>query len=117
MMTDGFASLGPQRKAREALAHVRKVHTRVETLADLYVLDPDGKLVGVVLLRDVLVAPPGRRIERLMNRRLVTVAHQTDREEVARPNSLYDYLALPVVSPDGKMLGMIPVWMMSSTSS
>jgi Mg/Co/Ni transporter MgtE len=52
-----------------------------------------------------------------MNRRLVTVAHQTDREEVARLISLHDYLALPVVSPDGKMLGMIPVWMMSSTSS
>jgi len=70
----------------------------VETLTDLYVLNPAGQLIGVVSLRDVVVAAPERRIDELMNTELVTVAPDTDREEVARLVSHYDYLAMPVVT-------------------
>ena len=63
---------------------------------------PDSAVAAVV-------APPERRLDEMMNTRLVTVAPETDREEVARLVSHYDYLALPVVTPDRKMLGIIPV--------
>jgi len=109
MMTEKFARLKPDMTAGEAIAYVRKVHSKVETLTDLYVLDPAGRLMGVVSLREVVVAPARRRINNLMNSDLVTVAPETDREEVARLVSHYDYLAIPVVLPGRKMLGVIPV--------
>ena len=109
MMTEKFVRLRPEMKAGETLAYLRRVHSQAETITDLYVVEPGGKLIGVVSLREILVAPSSRRIEDLMNRRLVTVTPETDREEVARLVSHYDYLALPVVSRDGTMLGIIPV--------
>jgi magnesium transporter len=91
------------------LDHLRQVHPDVETLTDLYVANADNQLVGVVSLREVVVAPPGKRLDELMNTQLVTVTPQTSREEVARLVSHYDYLAMPVVAPDRKILGVIPI--------
>ena len=109
LMTEKFVQARPEMTAEETLAYLRQVNADVETLTNLYVLNPEGQLVGVVSLRDVVVAPPERRLDEMMNTRLVTVAPETDREEVARLVSHYDYLALPVVTPDRKMLGIIPV--------
>lgn len=109
MMTEKFAHVRPEMTVEETLTHVRQVHPDVETLTDLYVLDPEGKLAGVVSLREVVVAAPARRLDELMNTQLVTVTPETDREDVAHLVSHDDYLAMPVVAPDGKMLGIIPV--------
>src|SRR6266540_6555358 len=109
MMTEKFARVQPELTAAETLAYLRQINPEVETLTDLYVLNPAGQLIGVVSLRDVVVAAPERCIDELMNTELVTVAPDTDREEVARLVSHYDYLAMPVVTPDKHMLGIIPV--------
>jgi len=109
MMTEKFARVQPELTAAETIAYLRQIHPEVETLTDLYALNPAGQLIGVVSLRDVVVAAPERRIDELMNTELVTVAPDTDREEVARLVSHYDYLAMPVVTPDKHMLGIIPV--------
>jgi magnesium transporter len=109
MMTEKFARVQPELTAAETLAYLRQIHPEVETLTDLYALNPAGQLIGVVSLRDVVVAAPERRIDELMNTELVSVGPDTDREEVARLVSHYDYLAMPVVTPDKHMLGIIPV--------
>lgn len=109
MMTEKFARLKKEMTASDALAYVRKVDKKVETLTDLYVLDEEERLSGVVSLRDLVTASPKQRVEKLMNTQLVTVTPEKDREEVARLVSHYDYLAIPVVTTDQKMLGMIPV--------
>jgi len=56
MMTEKFVRVQPEMTAGETLAHLRQVHLDVETLTDLYVLNPEGQLVGVVSLRDVVTA-------------------------------------------------------------
>jgi magnesium transporter len=109
MMTEKFATVRPEMTVAATLAHLRQVQPDVETLTNLYVVNQDEQLVGVVSLREVVVAEPERQIGDLMNKRLVTVTPETDREEVARLVSHYDYLAMPVVAPDGKVLGIIPV--------
>jgi magnesium transporter len=109
MMTEKYAALKKDMTAADALAHVRKVNKSVETLTDLYVLEEDRRLVGVVSLRELVVAPPDKQVETLMKTQLVTVSPERDQEEVARLVSHYDYLAIPVVTPDQKMLGIIPV--------
>jgi magnesium transporter len=91
------------------LAYIREVNKAVETVTDLYVLEANGLLVGVLSLRDLVIARPSQRVDEIMNPELVTVTPETDQEEVARIVSLYDYLAIPVVNDDGITPSMIPV--------
>ena len=109
LMTDKFIQLKRDMTADEALAHIRKMNKNVETVTDLYVVDADGRLAGVLSLRDLVIASPEQRVDKLMNPQLVSVIPETDQEEVARLVSLYDFLAIPVVSEEGVLLGVIPV--------
>src|SRR5262249_41145123 len=95
--------------AAETIAYLRLIDPEVETLTDLYVLNPQQQLIGVVSLRAVITARPDRHLEELMSTQLITVAPETDQEEVARLVSRYDSLAVPVVAPDRRMLGIITV--------
>jgi magnesium transporter len=109
MMTERFARVQPDMTAEGTLSRLREIDRDVETVTDLYVLNQEGQLIGVVSLRDVVTADPSCKLEEIMNTHLVTVAPETDQEEVARLVSHYDFLAMPVVTPDRKMLGIIPV--------
>lgn len=109
MMTEKYVRLKPEMTVEEALAHLRKVNKKVETLTNLYVTDEQARLKGVISLRDLVMASPDQRVEAAMNTQLVTVTPETDREEVARLVSLYDYLAIPVVTTDQRILGIITV--------
>ena len=109
LMTDKFVRLQRNMTVVEVLAHMREVKKAVDMIADLYVMDRDGRLVGVLSLQDLVVAHPSQRVDQIMNSEFVAVAPETDQEEVARIVSLYDYLAIPVVNDDGAMLGVIPV--------
>jgi len=109
LMTEKFVRIRPEMTVEETIAHLRKVDPEVETLTDLYVLNPEKQLIGVVSLREVITAPSERRLQDIMTTQLVTVPPEMDREEVARLVSRYDFLAIPVVAPDKAMLGIITV--------
>jgi magnesium transporter len=109
MMTERFVRVQPDMTAEETLSRLREIDRDVETVTDLYVLNPEGQFIGVVSLRDLVTADPVSKLEEIMNTRLVTVTPETDQEEVAHLVSHYDFLALPVVTPDRTMLGIIPV--------
>lgn len=109
MMTEKFARVRATMTAKDCLAFLRKRHVNLETLTNLYVVDSKDRLQGVVALREVVVAPPTRRIEQLMATDVISVHPETDREEVALLISHYDFLAMPVVSSDNRMLGVITV--------
>ena len=78
-----------------------------ETLYYLYVTERDGKLAGLLTLRDLMLAASKDKIEPMVRREVTTVAAQMDREEVAHVMRQKRYLALPVVDADGRMLGVI----------
>jgi magnesium transporter len=109
MMTEKFARVRPEWTGKYTLRFLRKVNADLETLTNLYATDEDDKLIGVVSLREVVTEDPAKKIEDLMNTDLVTVAPEADREDVAKLLSRYDYLAMPVVDPEGRMLGVITV--------
>jgi magnesium transporter len=109
MMTEKFARVHADWTGKYTLRFLRKVNADLETLTNLYAVDDEDRLVGVVSLREVVTEDPNKKIEDLMNTDLVTVQPEADREEVARLLSRYDYLAMPVVTPDGRMLGVITV--------
>src|SRR5258706_14652958 len=101
-MTEKFVRVRPDMSAAEMIALLRRIDPEIETLNDLYVLNPARQLIGVVPLRAVITATPDRRIDEIMNTQLVTVTPDTDQEEVARLVSRYDLLSLPVVTREGR---------------
>jgi magnesium transporter len=91
----------------ETLNRLRTVDPEVETLAYLYVVNEQDKLVGVVPLRNLITAPGEKRLSEIMQASVFNVQVDTDQEEVARMVSQYDFAAIPVVDGAGKLLGVI----------
>ncbi|MFN3632993.1 CBS domain-containing protein, partial [Exiguobacterium profundum] len=74
-----------------------------------YVVDQAHQLVGVVSLRDLIVAPLEAKIEDIMGFRVISANVMTDQEDLARIVQKYDLLALPVIDDQQKLLGIITV--------
>jgi magnesium transporter len=89
------------------LLRARGEKQRVEDVAYLYVTDAQGRLVGIVSLRDLVFRRAERRIAEIMNRDVKFLRAQSDQEEVARQFEHYHYLGLPVVDGDHRLLGVV----------
>ncbi len=109
LMTEEFVRVRPQMSVADALAFLREVGQRVETITDLFVLDEQGCLQGVVTLRDLVTTPPAQPLALIVREQVVSVTPETDQEEVAWRVSQYDLLAIPVVTAEQQMLGIITV--------
>jgi magnesium transporter len=109
LMTTSFLTLRPGMTAQEAIDALREWNPDDEMPYYLFVIDRDRKLVGVVSLRQLLVAQPNRLIGDIMNREVISVPVGTDQEEVANLIKKYDFLALPVVDAENRLLGIITV--------
>jgi len=102
IMTPDYVHIKQEMTASEALERIRKVGLDKETIYTCYVTDNKRKLVGVVSLRDLVLAPPDRRVGDMMMQKSVIMAHTADDQEVvASLIKDHDLLALPVV--DGKI--------------
>ena len=95
--------------AQQVLAHVRKVGERAEIYNYIYVLSSWGELAGVLSLRELILAAPDTRLDEIMNSKVIAVPADMDQEEAARVIAQYDFVALPVVSSTGRMVGVITV--------
>lgn len=107
LMTPDVPHLRRQMTCQQAIDHLRQLHPDSETPYYLYVVDRNGKLIGVVGLRDLIVADPNRTVEDVMNRNAISVREGTDQEEVARLFTKYGLLAIPVVDAEGRLIGVI----------
>ena len=111
IMTTEFVSLSEELTVEQALDHVRAAARsgRREALNTVYATDPNGRLHGVMSLRELLAAPEGSRIADLAWAEIVSVRADADREEVARIVTNYDLVAVPVIDADGRLLGVVTV--------
>jgi magnesium transporter len=107
LMTSANITLHKEMTAEQAIAHLRIVAPETETVYYLFVVDRDIHLVGVVSLRQLVVAPPHTHVEEIMALDVIHVRADADQEEAARLMSRYDLLALPVVDDEGHLLGLI----------
>ncbi|MCF6247739.1 MAG: magnesium transporter [Desulfobacula sp.] len=108
MVTD-FIALEEEVGAKQAIETLQNKYLDVEMPFYIYVVDSYGKLVGVSSLRQLVVVHPEKPLKDFMAKDLVTVRPYTDREEVARLVSRYDYLAIPVVDDDNRIVGIVTV--------
>ena len=81
----------------------------VEMVFYLYVVDERRHLVGVVSLRRLLLVAPETPLKRIMTADLISARVDMDQEEVARQVASYNLLAIPVVDPENKLVGVITV--------
>jgi magnesium transporter len=107
LMTTPLVTLRQEMTAEEAIAYLRALAPDSETVYYLFVVDEENRLVGVVSLRQLIVAPPTARIREIMDTEVIHVHAGADQEEAARLMSRYGLLALPVVDDEGRLLGLI----------
>ena len=108
LMTTDLLSLSPDITAQGAIDKIRE-RGELETFFYLYVVDEAGKLIGVVPIRNLVVAPPDRPLRELMILDPIRAEVTMDQEEAARLVSKYDLLALPIVDHEGRLAGIITV--------
>ena len=108
IMTTEYVSLRPNMTVEEAILRIRRTGVDKETIYTCYVLAKDRKLIGFLTVKDLLLAKDDDElIENLMETNIISVETHADQEEVAQMLTKYDFLALPVVDSDGRMIGII----------
>ena len=108
-MTTEYVSLRPGMTVEEAILRIRRQGVDKETIYTCYVTK-DRKLLGIVTVKDLLLAEDDEMlISDLMETDLISVTTHTDQEEVARIFSKYDFIALPVVDTENRMVGIVTV--------
>lgn len=109
LMTTEFIAVEERQTAGGAIDQLREMEPDAETIYYVYVLDGDGRLVGVLSLRDLIVAHPDSPIRDVMIREPKAVNVNADQDEVAEVVAHYNLLAVPVVDDDGAMMGIVTV--------
>jgi magnesium transporter len=109
IMTPEYISLKADTTVAEAIDLIRRQARGAETIYTLYVTARDRRLVGTLSLRDLVVARPEQRISEIMTENVVSVQTDTDQEEVARIIQRYDFLAVPVVDHENRLVGIVTV--------
>jgi magnesium transporter len=107
LMTTDYAWLPANITASEALERLRLQAPDKETIYYLFVLDNDRKLLGVLSLRDLILAQRHALIRDIMDKEAVTVRVTDDREHAAKELARYDLLAIPVLDEQGRLVGII----------
>lgn len=108
IMDPDFFALPEKSTVRQAVAAIQEARD-VEMIFYLYVVDEDGRLVGVTSLRQLLLTPPDKTLREIMNRSVIKVSTETDQEEVAQLAARYDLLAIPVTDEHSKLQGIVTV--------
>lgn len=108
IMTTDFVSIAPGATVGDALAAVRALEEVPDPLLAVYVTGPDS-LLGLVRLRNLILADPATPVAEVMDGDLPTVHPEDRAEDAARVLAEYNLLAVPVLDRDGRMLGIVTV--------
>lgn len=108
LMSTDVAALRRSWTAAQSLDYLRSL-AEAETLHYLYVVDRDSRLIGVVPIRKLVLARPETTVETIMDRDVVAIHVDADQEELAEFISRYDFVALPVVDSENRLLGVVTV--------
>jgi len=108
IMTPEFLALSPNTTAQGAIDRIRE-RGELETFFYLYVVDESGKLLGVVPIRALVIAPKERTLSEMMIADPIRGQVSMDQEEAARLVSKYELLALPIVDQERRLVGIITV--------
>ncbi len=109
IMTMEYVDLKPHMTVDQAFERIRRTGVEKETVYTCYVTDAGRKLEGIVTVKDLLLAPKEETIDKIMETNVKYVSTNTDQEEVAQALSRYDFLAIPVVDAEERLVGIVTV--------
>ncbi len=109
LMSTDFMSLDEELSVGDAISLVQKRSEEKEMVFYLYITHGEGKLSGVVSLRELLMHPPHRLLRNIMNNNVVSVTTETYQDDVAHLVSQYNFLAVPVVDNTYNLVGIVTV--------
>ena len=108
LMTMEYVSLRPDMTVEESILRIRRQGVDKETIYTCYVLAKDRTLLGIVTVKDLLLAESDdTEIQEIMTENVISVTTRDDQEEVAKMFSKYNFLALPVVDTEKRMVGIV----------
>ena len=108
LMTMEYVSLRPDMTVEESILRIRRQGVDKETIYTCYVLSADRTLQGIVTVKDLLLAESDdTEIKEIMTENVISVTTQDDQDEVAKMFSKYNFLALPVVDTEKRMVGIV----------
>ncbi|MDF1593921.1 MAG: magnesium transporter [Desulfobacterales bacterium] len=109
VMTTEYAFLPADIDVRTGLERLRFQAPNKETIYYIYITDAQRHLLGMISLRDLIMSKPQTVLDKIMQTNVISVRHDMEVEEVAAAISKYDFLALPVVDAENRLLGIITV--------
>lgn len=109
LMTNEYVAIPQEMTAQQTIEKLRGLEPDAETIYYLYVVDAGERLVGVISLRDLIIARPDARVEDFMIRKVRRVNLEASVEEVAHTFERYKLLALPVVDAEARLQGIITI--------
>ncbi len=107
IMTSDYATLRPEMTAAQAIEALRAQALEAETVYTAYIVDDARHLIGVVSLRDLLMARPRQQVSDIMDTEPVWIRAGAEQEEAARMIARYDFIALPVLDEAGRLVGIV----------
>lgn len=109
IMTTEYVAILEHISAGKAIEVLREIAPDAETVYYVYVINLKNQLVGVISLRELIVANPNTLVSEIMRRKVISVNVNDDQEDVAKLVSKYDFLAVPVVDNNQHLIGIITV--------
>lgn len=107
IMTTEYASLPAKITVNEALQQLRQQAPDSETIYYVYILNSSRRLEGLISLRELILAKPDARLADIMERDVVRMRVDEDREDVAQELARYNFIAMPIVDSDDRLVGII----------
>lgn len=109
IMTTEFVTVPQHLSAEETIEKLREMAPDAETIYYLFVVDESEKVVGVLSLRNLIIAQPSTPISQIMIKHVISVTPDMNQRQVADVISKYNLLTVPVVDEQNKLLGIITV--------
>ena len=109
IMTVEYVDIKSGLTVKECFDRIRRIGLNKETVYTLYVVDADRRLIGVTTVKELLMRDYDTCINEFMEDNVITVTTNEDKEEVAKMFDKYDFLALPVVDNENRLVGIVTV--------
>ena len=109
IMTTEYVDLKAEMTVEDAFERIRKIGVDTETIYTCYVMDSQRHLLGLVTVKELLLSPKEKLIGEIMEENVIYANTHDDREEVAALFDKYDFLALPIVDKENRLVGIVTV--------
>ena len=107
IMTIEFVDLKKEMTVEKAFEHIRKTGVDKETIYTCYVIDANRVLEGVITVKDLLLAAPSDIVGNIMDTNIIYATTDEDKEDVAHIFHKYDFMSLPVVDKEKRLVGIV----------